>query len=146
MAAGEHNHTLIPIIIPTYNSARTLSRCLKSIENQTLKSYEVMIIINGLSKDETKSIALKWIELNPSHRYIGVGAARALYKHGSCSDLFNKYFSSGSQEKARLISKYRLLIDRARRDLQTLLPLMFLIPPKAVVMRIGFYLHRVKPL
>jgi hypothetical protein len=43
-----------------------------------------------------------------------------------CSNLFNKYFSSGSQEKARLISKYRLLIDRARRDSQTLLPLMFL--------------------
>jgi hypothetical protein len=54
--------------------------------------------------------------------------------------------TSGSQEKARLISKYRLLIDRARRDPQTLLPLMFLIPLRAVAMRIGFYLHRVKPL
>jgi GT2 family glycosyltransferase len=92
--------------------------------------------------DETISLRSVFLK----RYYIGVGTARALYKHGSRSDLFNKYFSSGSQEKARLISKYRLLIDRARRDPQTLLPLMFLIPLRAVAMRIGFYLHRVKPL
>jgi hypothetical protein len=32
------------------------------------------------------------------------------------SNLFNKYFSPSPQEKARLISKYRLLIDRAQQQ------------------------------
>ena len=33
---------IISIIIPTYNHAQYLERCLKSIEAQTFKKYEVI--------------------------------------------------------------------------------------------------------
>ena len=60
---------LVSIVIPTYNSARTLTRCLKSVEEQTLKSYEV-IIVDGSSRDRTKEIALEAVERNPAFKYI----------------------------------------------------------------------------
>jgi len=64
---------LVSIVIPTYNSARTLAKCLESVEKQTLDDYEV-IIVDGLSRDSTRDIALKWIRsTNPSrHKYIDV--------------------------------------------------------------------------
>ncbi len=46
---------IISIIIPTYNHAQYLERCLKSVEAQTFKKYEILIIDNH-SKDNTKKI------------------------------------------------------------------------------------------
>jgi len=46
---------LISIIIPTYNHAQYLERCLNSIETQSFKNYEIIIIDNH-SEDNTKSI------------------------------------------------------------------------------------------
>ena len=53
---------LISIIIPTYNHAHYLERCLKSIENQTIKNYEIIIIDNH-SKDNTREIINKFKRL-----------------------------------------------------------------------------------
>ena len=36
---------LISIIIPTYNRAKLIQRSLKSIETQTLKNYEIIVLI-----------------------------------------------------------------------------------------------------
>lgn len=47
---------LVSIIIPTYNSGKTLDKCLESIRQQTYNNIEI-IIIDGGSKDETISIA-----------------------------------------------------------------------------------------
>ncbi len=44
------------IIIPTYNSAKTIKRCLDSIVAQTYKDYEVLVM-DGVSKDGTLEIA-----------------------------------------------------------------------------------------
>lgn len=46
---------MISIIIPTYNSATTISRCLDSIISQTYRDYEVLVI-DGRSTDETIKI------------------------------------------------------------------------------------------
>jgi len=43
------------IIIPTYNSAKTIKRCLDSIIAQTYKDYEVLVM-DGVSKDDTLSL------------------------------------------------------------------------------------------
>ena len=40
------------IIVPTFNSAHTLKRCLDSILSQTFKNFEI-IIADGLSTDST---------------------------------------------------------------------------------------------
>jgi len=283
---------LVSIIIPTYNSARTLAKCLESVEKQTLDDYEV-IIVDGLSRDSTREVALKWIKsTDPSRHkyidvpyrfqaikrnigvkascgkwvffldsdqymlprllevavnyaeergvgalripevpvfkksalaraeniikyprgyrvahyrlfersvfsrvglqdpripyvedldffyrmevagiklgelplikdayllhdevisirsvllkryYIGVGTARVVWKlKGVRSRVFYKYFASGSQEGARLFSKYRRFLARAKRDPSTIIPLMTLIPLRAFAMRLGFYLE-----
>jgi len=47
---------LVSIIIPTRNSERTLPLCLKSIEKQTYKNIEV-IVVDNYSKDKTVEIA-----------------------------------------------------------------------------------------
>ena len=45
----------ISIIVPTYNSSRTIKKTLKSIFTQTYKNYEV-IIVDAFSTDNTKRI------------------------------------------------------------------------------------------
>lgn len=47
---------LFSILIPTYNSEETLSVSLKSVENQTFKNVEVLVM-DGVSNDETLKIA-----------------------------------------------------------------------------------------
>lgn len=47
---------LFSIIIPTYNSAKTIKACLSSILDQQLGDFEILIV-DGLSTDETLSIA-----------------------------------------------------------------------------------------
>lgn len=56
------NEPLVSIIIPTKNSASTLEACLKSINNQTYKNIEVIVVDNN-SADNTKSIARKFTNL-----------------------------------------------------------------------------------
>lgn len=57
---------IVSVIIPTYNSARTLEDCLESIRNQDYKGDIEIIIVDNFSDDETKYIAkqfkIKYIE------------------------------------------------------------------------------------
>ena len=46
---------LISVILPVFNSEKTLSRCVKSILNQTFKNFE-FIIINDCSSDNSSII------------------------------------------------------------------------------------------
>jgi glycosyltransferase involved in cell wall biosynthesis len=50
---------LVSIIIPTYNSSRTIAQCLESIQNQTYKKLET-IIVDRHSTDKTLQIARKF--------------------------------------------------------------------------------------
>lgn len=45
----------ISIIIPTFNSSKTLKQCLESIYSQTYSNYEI-VLVDGLSTDDTCSI------------------------------------------------------------------------------------------
>lgn len=47
---------LVSIIIPTYNSSRTIEKCLESIKNQTYKNIEIIVVDNN-SIDETKKVS-----------------------------------------------------------------------------------------
>lgn len=59
----------ISVIIPTYNSERTLKQCLASISNQTYKNYEVLIINNN-STDNTKQIIKEFEKKSKKIKYI----------------------------------------------------------------------------
>lgn len=50
---------LVSIIIPTYNSERTVGLLLESIRRQTYQNIEV-IVVDGFSKDRTVDIAMRY--------------------------------------------------------------------------------------
>ena len=50
------DNPLVSVIIPTYNSEKTLAKCLESIRNQTYKNIEV-IVVDKFSYDKTINIA-----------------------------------------------------------------------------------------
>ena len=47
---------MVSVVIPTYNSERTLEKCLKSIVDQTYKNIEI-IVVDKFSEDKTVEIA-----------------------------------------------------------------------------------------
>jgi len=51
---------LVSVIIPTYNSEKTLAKCLESIENQTYKNIEI-IVVDKNSKDKTVEVAKSYV-------------------------------------------------------------------------------------
>ena len=53
------NKPLVSIVIPTYNSEKTLAKCLESIKRQTYKNIEI-IVVDKFSKDRTVEIAKKF--------------------------------------------------------------------------------------
>ncbi|MEM4731518.1 MAG: glycosyltransferase [Candidatus Aenigmatarchaeota archaeon] len=50
---------LVTIIVPTFNSEKTLQLCLESIRKQTYKNIEV-IVVDNYSTDSTVSVAKKY--------------------------------------------------------------------------------------
>ncbi|VVB82686.1 Glycosyltransferase AglE [uncultured archaeon] len=70
----------ITILIPCFNSEKTLENCLKSILNQNYKNYEVVLVDNN-SNDSTKNIIKEFQKKSPKLKYVfepkrGRGAAR----------------------------------------------------------------------
>lgn len=79
------NKPLVSIVIPTYNSEKTLAKCLEGIKNQSYKNIEV-IIVDGLSTDTTIQIAknyeIKIIQRpcnKPEARNIGIVNAKGIF-------------------------------------------------------------------
>ena len=74
----------LSVIVPAYNSERTLERCLGAIWDSDHKHYE-LLVVNDASRDATASIAGKYADRVVSHaknlgpdaaRYSGIRAAR----------------------------------------------------------------------
>ena len=53
------DNPLVSVVIPTYNSEKTLPKCLESIKNQTYKNIEV-IVVDKFSVDRTVGNAKKF--------------------------------------------------------------------------------------
>jgi glycosyltransferase involved in cell wall biosynthesis len=54
---------MLSIIIPTFNSAKTIGRCLGSVGNQTFSDFEI-IIQDGFSRDRTLEIIHEFQQAN----------------------------------------------------------------------------------
>ena len=84
---------LVSIVIPTYNSEKTLAKCLESIKNQTYKNIEI-IVVDKNSKDKTaeiaKSYGVKVFVINARERSVqknfGVKQSRGKYVYIVDSD------------------------------------------------------------
>jgi len=58
----------ISVIVPVYNSAKTIEKCLNSILNQTSPVFELVIVNDG-SKDESEEIIKKYQEKYDNIQY-----------------------------------------------------------------------------
>lgn len=52
---------MVSVIVPVYNSARFLDRCIESVVRQTYKNIEVILVDDG-SSDGSGQICDKWVE------------------------------------------------------------------------------------
>ncbi|MDO8727297.1 MAG: glycosyltransferase, partial [Candidatus Methanoperedens sp.] len=72
----------ISIIIPTYNSDKTLSSCLDSIKTQDYRGDIEIIIADGCSTDNTLEIAQKYTDkIYPNPLKTGESGKAAGVKH-----------------------------------------------------------------
>ncbi len=51
----------VSVIVPTHNSGKTLTRCLKSVRSQTFKNIE-LIVVDNFSTDNTLKIAKRFAD------------------------------------------------------------------------------------
>lgn len=70
----------VSIIIPIYNQEKYLEDCLKSVLNQDIEDYQVLLVDDG-STDNSKNICKKYCRQSPVFQYIyqdnsGLGEAR----------------------------------------------------------------------
>lgn len=80
MIQEEKEKPLISVIVPVYNGQDYLEKCIDSIEKQTYKNLEVIIINDG-STDDTAAVCVRLCEAYSNVRVInredeGVSAAR----------------------------------------------------------------------
>ncbi|MCA0931592.1 glycosyltransferase [Lutimonas saemankumensis] len=52
---------MISVIIPTFNSEKTIDRCLESLTNQNYKNFEI-ILVDGKSNDDTLKIVKSYLD------------------------------------------------------------------------------------
>lgn len=72
----------VSVIVPVFNCEKYLPKCLRTLQNQTLKNYEVIIVDDG-STDTSKEICTKFQENDPrfhlyQQKHQFAGAARNL--------------------------------------------------------------------
>ncbi len=107
------------IVIPTYNSAKNLESCIKSILNQTFRNFEINIV-DGLSEDETCSIVAKCADDRikiVSEKDNGIYDAM---NKGITRSSGNWLYFLGSDDKLydnRVLEDIRKIIGRTRRKL-----------------------------
>lgn len=64
----------VSVIIPVYNSGKTLDKCIRSIHRQTYTDWEILIIDSN-SRDRTKEIAQRWMaELGHKVSYFNISS------------------------------------------------------------------------
>ena len=59
----------VSVVVPTYNRARDLIRCLDSLVKQTYQEFEVLVCDDG-STDATPEVMAGWAEREPRIRYV----------------------------------------------------------------------------
>ena len=70
------NQDLISIIVPVYNMARWLDRCIQSLTNQTYTTLEIILVDDGSTVyNYVNNMQNKTLVLSSSTRKMGVKVA-----------------------------------------------------------------------
>ena len=99
---------LVSIIIPVYNTAKFLPRCLNSVQNQTYKNLEIILINDG-STDNSLTIAEDYAKKDPRIKIItqknqGLSAARNTGLKNATGD-FITFVDSDDEIKSEMIEE-----------------------------------------
>ena len=87
-----HNFPLISFIIPSYNSEKTIERCLNSLLNQTDCSWEAIVINDG-STDNTVNVLRKYNEDNRIRCYSQNNSGPGIARNNGIHYAKGKYIS-----------------------------------------------------
>lgn len=126
----------ISIIIPIYNGAQYLERCLKSVLNQTLKEIEIICIDDGST--DNSAIILEQYKKRYSEKLMvfhtknqGVWKARALGIEKSCgmyvgfvdcddyieAEMYEKMFTVARRYQAEMaVTAYQRIVERGSKQ------------------------------
>lgn len=85
MSGKMKSQDLVSVIIPTYNSARTIEKTLLSVRNQTYQAIELIVVDNN-STDATKNIAEQYAD-----KVINFGPERTFQKNEGIRQATGKY-------------------------------------------------------
>ncbi|NJE06987.1 glycosyltransferase [Thermococcus sp. M39] len=99
---------LVSVIIPTYNSEKTIGRCLESIKNQTYKNIEI-IVVDSFSQDKTVEICKKY-----NAKVIQIKSERTKAKNVGLKDANGKYvlfIDSDMELTSNVIEECVILIE-----------------------------------
>lgn len=105
---------LVSVVIPAYNAEKTIERAVMSLEQQTYKNIEIIIINDG-SKDETDNICLRLAERDSRIQYYpiengGVSNARNTgISH--CNGDYIAFIDSDDKMEPTMIEKMVSFID-----------------------------------
>ena len=69
MKKEKNSSPLISVIVPVYNTAPYLKRCINSILNQTYKELEIICVDDG-SVDQSPKILDEFADLDDRKRFI----------------------------------------------------------------------------
>lgn len=105
---------LLSVIVPVYNTANYLHRCIESILSQTYKNLEV-IFVNDASPDDSKSIINKFLQNDPRVKLVEHEKNRGLFQARISGVRAAKgdYIAFVDSDDYISIDYYRLLIKKA---------------------------------
>lgn len=108
------NKPLLSIIIPVYNTARYLERCLNSILKQTYKNLEI-ILVNDCSTDNSLDIINRYIELDQRVKSISHNENKGLFQAriSGVEEASGEYIAFVDSDDFVSIDYYRTLINKA---------------------------------
>ena len=111
---------LISIVIPTFNHAQYLERCLKSVESQTISNYEIIVVDNH-STDNTKNIVdnfkhlpIKYLLINNEGIY---AKSRNLGIKNSSGDIIGFMHSDDFYTDDKIISQVAKIFKEKNVDI-----------------------------
>lgn len=102
---------LITVFTPTYNRAYCLHKCYESMQRQTCKEFDWLIIDDG-STDDTKELVEGWIDQKPEFNI------RYIYKeNGGMHTAYNTAYANIDTELSMNIDSDDYLTDTAIADI-----------------------------
>ena len=69
LGSGRMKEPLVSVIVPVYNGEKSIERCLRSIQNQSYRNIEVLVVNDG-STDHTAKVIQKYAGADSRFHYI----------------------------------------------------------------------------